>query len=112
MVRRMAFLALAFALGGGTGWPADTAAVKKLFDNKCASCHAKDGKGNTTMAKPLKLDASKLNLLTPATLGKTDAELAAVTSEGREKMPAYKGKIKPEDIAGLVTYIRSLAGAR
>ena len=81
----------------------------KLYAAKCASCHAKDAKGNPAMAKAFKMEPEKLNLLAEASLKKTDAELAKITTDGSGKMPAYKGKLSDADIKGLVGYIRSLA---
>ena len=39
----------------------------------------------------------------------SDAQLTEIISKGKGKMPSYAGKLKDEDIKGLVAYIRSLA---
>ena len=39
----------------------------------------------------------------------SDDELAAVISDGKDKMPSYKKSLKPEQVKELVGYIRSLA---
>jgi len=44
----------------------------------------------------------------PAVAGKSDADLRAVIEKGKNKMPAYGKSLKPEEIQGLVAYIRSL----
>ncbi len=86
---------------------ADAAAT---FGKSCASCHGKDGKGNPKMTKPLKVDLAALDLTDKATRGKTDADLAKATSDGVGKtMPAYGKKLKAEEIAALIAYIRTLA---
>ena len=36
----------------------------------------------------------------------SDADLAAVITKGRNKMPAFGQKLKPEEIQRLVAYIR------
>ncbi len=36
----------------------------------------------------------------------TDADLAQIISKGKNKMPAYDGKLKPEEIKDLVGYVR------
>jgi len=41
----------------------------------------------------------------------TDAQLQEAVANGKGKMPGYKGKLSKEQIAGLVTHIRSLRGA-
>ena len=80
---------------------ADGAAVYKA---KCASCHGPDGKGETAIGKSMKLrglgsaDVQKI----------TDADLTKVISDGKGKMPAYKGKLSADEIKALVTYIRTL----
>jgi mono/diheme cytochrome c family protein len=38
----------------------------------------------------------------------SDAELASVTSDGKNKMPAYKGKLSGDQINALVKYVRGL----
>ena len=80
-----------------------------LFASKCASCHAKDAKGNPGMAKMLKAEPGALDLLDEATLAKSDADLVKVTTEGLGKMPAYKGKLTEADIAAIVKYLRAQA---
>jgi mono/diheme cytochrome c family protein len=42
----------------------------------------------------------------------SDAELAGIIADGKNKMPAYGKSLKAEDIKGLVAYIRSLAPAK
>lgn len=80
-----------------------------LYNQKCASCHGKDGKGTASMAKMFKLDISELDLTDKATLEKKDEVLDALTSKGAGKMPAYEKKLKPEEINALTVYFRSLA---
>jgi cytochrome c6 len=80
---------------------ADGAAVYKA---KCATCHGADGKGETSIGKSMKLKS-----LAAADVQKTtDADLAKVISDGKGKMPAYKGKLSADEIKALVTYIRTL----
>ena len=70
---------------------------------KCAGCHGADGTGSA-MGK--KLGAHDF---TGAEVQKmSDAELTDVITKGKNKMPAYGEKLKPEDIKGLVAYIRTL----
>jgi len=79
---------------------ADDAAA--LFKSKCASCHGADGTGSP-MGK--KLGAHDF---TSADVQKmSDAELTDIITNGKNKMPKY-GSLKPEEIKGLVGYIRSL----
>ena len=38
----------------------------------------------------------------------SDADLTAAIAKGKNKMPSYEKSLKPEDIQGLVAYIRTL----
>ena len=79
----------------------------KIFAAKCTACHAKDGKGSLPMAKMFKLkDPAILNLTATK---ETDAELVKTITDGRDKMPSFKGKLKDAEIAALAAYIRTLS---
>jgi mono/diheme cytochrome c family protein len=79
----------------------------EMFGKKCAGCHGKDGKGETTMGKKLKIKD-----LTDAKVqaAKTDAQweksiLEGVKGEdGKVAMPA--AKISPEEAKDLVKVVR------
>lgn len=87
-------------------------AGKTLFNAKCASCHAKDGKGNANMAKMFKVEASALDLTTEEFQKDKDADLLKVINDGKKKMPAFKGKLKDEEQAAVLGYARTLAPAK
>jgi cytochrome c6 len=77
----------------------------KLYDaNKCASCHGPDGSANVPAGKALKAR----DFHSPDVQSQSDADLAAVISNGKNKMPAYAKQLKPADIAALVAYSRAL----
>jgi mono/diheme cytochrome c family protein len=72
-----------------------------LWAQNCASCHGKDGSGNTTMGKKLALkDYTKSQSF-------SDAEAANVIKNGKGKMKAYK-QLSDADVKALVAYVRSL----
>jgi cytochrome c6 len=79
----------------------DAAAVYKA---KCAMCHGADGKGDTAMGKAMKLR----DLGSEGVQKQTDDQLTAIVSDGKGKMPAYKGKLSDDQIKQLVSFIRSL----
>lgn len=81
---------------------ADTGA--EVFGTKCASCHGKDGSGNTTMGKNMKLK----DLGSADVQKQSDAELKTVVEKGKGKMPAYGTKLSATQIDDLVKHIRSL----
>jgi mono/diheme cytochrome c family protein len=69
-----------------------------LYKSKCAMCHGADG------AKAAGHDFSSAEVQK-----KSDADLTAVIADGKPpKMPKYADKLKPEEIKGLVDYIRTL----
>jgi mono/diheme cytochrome c family protein len=91
-------LAIMFASSGAT-FAADAGA---LWGQHCASCHGKDGSGNTAMGKKLGLkDYTKEQ-------GFSDAEAANVIKNGKGKMKGYKDKLSDADVKALVAYVRSL----
>lgn len=75
------------------------------FKAKCAACHAADGSGDSPTGKAMKVgdlrsaDVQKL----------TDAQLTDIITNGKAKMPAYKGKLTDAQIKELVGTIRDLA---
>jgi cytochrome c6 len=93
---------LFLVLTGTSARAADDAAA--LYKTKCAACHGADGSGNTAMGKAFKLR----DLGSSEVQAQTDAQLIAITSDGKNKMPAYKGKLTDEQIKGIVGYIRTL----
>lgn len=81
---------------------ADDAAA--IYKSKCAICHGPDGSGQTAVGKSLKVR----DLRSAEVQKQTDAELEKIISDGREKMPPFKGKITEGDIDNLVKWIRSI----
>jgi mono/diheme cytochrome c family protein len=81
--------------------------ARTYFENHCATCHGKDGKGSTRMGTLL----STVDLSDPKVQAKfTDDQCALVITEGLpHEMAAYKDRIDPALIAGLVQHVRSLA---
>jgi cytochrome c6 len=93
-------LAIMFVFGGSLR--ADGAGD---FKAKCAMCHGADGSGTTATGKALKLR----DLGSSYVQSQSDAQLTEIVSNGKNKMPAYKGKLTDDQIKGLVAYIRGLA---
>jgi cytochrome c6 len=72
------------------------------FKSKCVACHGADGTGSN-MGK--KMGAHDF---TSADVQKmSDAELSDIITNGKNKMPKYSS-LKPEEVKGLVAYIRTL----
>ncbi len=109
-MKRTLILALCGALVLMVAMPAAAQTAADTYKAKCAMCHGADGKGDTMMGKKMELKP----LGSDAVQKMSDADLKGVIENGKEgpkgKMVANKGKIADKDIAGLVTYIRSLKG--
>jgi mono/diheme cytochrome c family protein len=75
-----------------------------LFKAKCVLCHGEDGSGNTPTGKAQKAK----DLRSEETQKKSDEEIAEVITKGRNKMPAFAQKLKPDQIQQLVAYVRQL----
>lgn len=102
VAQRIALLVASLLLFCACARSADDAAA--LYKTKCAACHGADGSGNTAMGKAFKLR----DLGSDEVQAQTDAQLTAITSDGKGKMPAYKGKLTDDQIKELVGYIRTL----
>ncbi|PYV50804.1 MAG: hypothetical protein DMG92_06415 [Acidobacteria bacterium] len=86
-------------------WLAAQSDAASLFKSKCVLCHAPDGSGNSPSGKALKAK----DLRSEETQKKSDAELAQVITQGRNKMPAFGQKLNLGQIQQLVAYIHELA---
>jgi cytochrome c6 len=94
--------AVAVCLAVALGAPARAAEDgKALFAQKCASCHGPDGKGKTPMGQ--KLGAKDLTHEDKEPL---DEIVKDIENGKPPKMMAYKGKLTPEQIKALATYIK------
>jgi mono/diheme cytochrome c family protein len=74
------------------------------YKAKCAMCHGADGLAATPMAKNLKV----LSFKAPEMVKATDAQFLASTTNGKGKMPAYKGKLTDAQIKDVLAYVRTL----
>ncbi len=74
------------------------------YKAKCQMCHGADGLGNTPVGKMAKI----VSLKDPTVVSATDADLIAVVTNGKNKMPPNKGKLTDDQITAVVAYIRTL----
>ena len=74
-----------------------------IYKTKCAACHGPDGKGDTAMGKKLGVR----DFASPEVQKQSDDELAAIINDGKNKMPAYKKSLKPEEVKALVAFIHA-----
>jgi mono/diheme cytochrome c family protein len=98
----MLTIAATFAVVLGILLSASAQDPSALFKSKCAACHGTDGTGSA-MGKKMGVQD-----FTSADVQKmSDAELTDIITNGKNKMPKY-GSLKPEEVKGLVAYIRTL----
>ena len=90
---------------------ADTAGIngKELYALNCMICHRNTGKGGPTTIQGKKI---KPDNLTEAHMKSwPDEKWFKVIQEGRpdDGMPAFKDKLKPEEIKAIVDYVKTLS---
>ncbi len=84
--------------------PDEFAAARANYKKNCESCHGENAEGGI-----VKVDNKKLkvpSLKTGHAIHHPDADLAKKISTGGDGMPAFKDKLKPEEIQELVRLIR------
>jgi cbb3-type cytochrome c oxidase subunit III len=109
-MRTLKLMALVVLAGSNLALAADGA---RPYNAKCASCHGKDGKGQTETGqkKHVKdLTDSKVQ----ASL--KDADLVKAITDGIDetpdhgKMPGYKDKLSDDEVKAVAAYVRTLKG--
>jgi len=84
----------AFAQSGGAD----------VYKAKCLMCHGATGLGDSPAGKALKAPSFK----DPAIVKTSDAELVGIVTKGKNKMPAYEGKLTDAQIKAAIAYIHTL----
>ena len=93
------------ANAAATAVPDALAAARATYNNACVKCHKETGEGGT-----VDVDGEKIRV--PSFKGghalkHTDAEYAKQITNGGEGMPKFKDRLTPEQIDGLVHFIRA-----
>lgn len=91
---------------GPNATPDAFAASRDLYTKDCKQCHGEKGEGG-----PVKLDdGTKLkvpSLREGHALRHPDADFLKQITKGGDGMPAFKDKLKPEEIDSLIRFIRT-----
>ena len=87
-----------------TATPDELAAAKTTYMQVCAACHQEKGEGGMVKIENKRLKVP--SLLEGHGLTHTDAEFAKQIANGGDGMPAFKDRLKPEQIDALVKFIR------
>lgn len=90
-----------FTLSCAAAFGQDAAATYKT---KCQMCHGADGAGSTPAGQKLGTRSFKA----PEVAKETDAEMANIIENGKNKMPKYGDKLKKDEIEALVKYVHQL----
>jgi mono/diheme cytochrome c family protein len=99
MKRKISLLLATIISSAGIAAAADASAT---WAANCASCHGKDGSGNTMMGKKLGVkDYTKDQSF-------SDAEATNAIKNGKDKMKGFGSKLSDADIKALVAYVRTL----
>jgi mono/diheme cytochrome c family protein len=99
MKRKVWLLLVTIMTSAGIAAAADAGAT---WNANCASCHGKDGSGNTMMGKKLGVkDYTKDQSF-------SDTDAANAIKNGKDKMKGFGSKLSDADIKALVAYVRSL----
>jgi mono/diheme cytochrome c family protein len=82
-----------------------------LFTKHCVSCHGSDGRGNPNpdKAKSIGVDPKLMNLGRADTKGLTREQQKTILLKGKEKMPAFEKKLKPDQVDPLLDHTLQLA---
>ena len=101
-VRSNVALTAIFALGSVLSFAQSGADTYKA---KCASCHGATGMADSGAGKAMKVKPVN----DPEVKKMTPAQMVAETTDGKGKMPAFKGKLTDDQIKAAVDYYISLA---
>ena len=86
----------------------DEAAGRRIFERKCASCHAPSGDGRTIVAGHFPY----ANLIDGKWRSDGSPEAIEIQiREGRDPMPKFEGKLTDEEIRQTVAYVLALTRA-
>jgi len=75
-----------------------------IYKAKCQMCHGPDGVGNTPAGKIAKI----VSLKDSSVVNAPDGDLIPIVKNGKNKMPAFTGKLSDDQINSVMAYIRTL----
>ena len=101
-IRSLAVLAATVCMAGSMSFAQSAGAA--TYKAKCQACHGPSGTPSAGMAKMMGIKA----ISSPEMKKLTEAEMIKATTDGKGKMPAFKGKLTDAQIKDVVTYFRTL----
>jgi cytochrome c6 len=102
-IRMQSALAAVILLSGAAGF-AQTSG-EATYKAKCQSCHGAQGVPNPGIAKMMGVKPAT----DPSVKSLSEAQMITDTTNGKAKMPAFKGKLTDAEIKASVDYFRAFA---
>ena len=102
-IRMQSALAAVILLSGVVGF-AQTSG-EATYKAKCQSCHGAQGVPNPGIAKAMGVKPAS----DPSVKALSEAQMITDTTNGKGKMPAFKGKLSDAEIKASVDYFRTFA---
>ena len=103
IIRSHVALSAVFLMAGAVGFAQSSG--EAVYKAKCAMCHGNEGTPNAGIAKNMGVKPAG----DPSVKSLSEAQMIADTTNGKAKMPAFKGKLSDADIKASVDYFRTLA---
>ena len=87
-----------------TATPDEMATARANYAANCEACHGPTGEGGLVKVdnKQIKVPSLKAE----HAVKHTDEQITKMITNGEEAMPSFKDKLKPEEIASLVKFVR------
>ena len=82
----------------------ELANARTNYTKNCEGCHGPEGQGGL-----VKIDNKQIkvpSLHAEHAIKHTDAQITDFITNGHEEMPAFKDKLRPEEVTALVRYVR------
>jgi mono/diheme cytochrome c family protein len=102
-IRSLIALAAVVLLAGAVGFAQSSG--EAVYKAKCQSCHGAEGTPNPGIAKAMGVKPAS----DPTVKADSEAKMITITTDGKGKMPAYKGKLTDAEIKDAVDYFRTFA---
>src|SRR6185369_5036068 len=83
----------------------ELASARVMFEKNCAGCHGPKAEGGTAKVNDKQIKVPSLK--SERAMKHDDKRLTETIAQGEEEMPAFKDKIKAQEIADLVKLIRT-----
>jgi mono/diheme cytochrome c family protein len=83
------------------------AAARANFTKNCEPCHGPNAEGGLVKVPDHNKQIKVPSLKAEHAVKHTDEQLTKMITNGEEEMPAFKDKLRPEEISELVRFIRT-----